>query len=317
MKTVLVTGAAGFIGYHASQCFLNAGYRVLGVDNFDDYYSPEIKQENVVWLSRFANFTFVQGDVLEASICAELFAHKPEIVVHLAGRGGVRPSVQDPATYFRLNTETTARLLSFCNDSRFEHFILASSSSVYGNQEKTPFSERDILGPMASPYAVSKRSAELLGETWCELTGKSFAAIRFFTAYGPRQRPEMAISLFAHKLMVNEPIPFFGDGRTRRDYTFVEDIARGILAVAERPNGFQIVNLGSGNPVTLSQLVEALEKCLQARAQFDFQTPPLGDVTQTYADITKAHAHYGWSPQVPLLGGLERTIAHWRSGHVV
>lgn len=310
---VLVTGCAGFIGHHLAGHLLETGYQVLGVDNLDDYYSQDLKRENLAILEGRKGFEFVYGDLLDSSTQDAVFRDKPEIVVHLAGRAGVRPSVQDPAVYVRNNVAVTTDLLHRASSEGVGHFLFASSSSVYGNQTKTPFSETDPVDQPISPYAATKRACETISYAFHHLHGLNVSPIRFFTVYGPRQRPEMAFSLFANAMLEGRPVRLFGDGTTSRDYTYVQDIVEGVVAVMHKPMGHSIVNLGNSSPITLAEVVRLLADILGVEPVIEHAPIPPGDVLQTFADLSKASSVYGYRPKVSLEEGLRRFADHLRT----
>lgn len=304
---ILLTGCAGFIGHHTAAYLLDRAHEVLGVDNLDDYYDPELKRRNLATIEGREGFRFIYGDLLDDQIQRQSYEDAPEVVIHLAGRAGVRPSVQDPQSYVRNNIEVTSALLHLSAQSGVKHFLFASSSSVYGNQEKVPFSEEDPVDRPISPYAATKRACEIMSYAAHHIHGMPVSALRFFTVYGPRQRPEMAFSLFARAMMRGEPITLFGEG-TERDYTYIDDIVRGIELVMERPLGYSIVNLGNSHPIALTEVVETLEEILSVKAKVVRAPLPAGDVQRTYADLTRASSVYGYSPQVNLRDGLTHSV---------
>lgn len=310
--TILVTGGAGFIGSHLCESLLRDGHRVIALDNLDPFYDPAIKRENLSALAQWPEFRFVSGDIRNRQVFRQLFTQYPvDAVIHLAAKAGVRPSILQPAEYYDVNVNGTLQLLESMAEARVGRLLFASSSSVYGNQDKTPFSESDDVGQPISPYASSKRAGELLAYTYHHLYGIDVACLRLFTVYGPRQRPDLAIHKFAHLAQEGQPIPLFGDGRTRRDYTFVTDIVQGIRQVlALRGIRYEIFNLGGGAPVTLLEMVRALEKALGRPLEIQYMNKQPGDVEQTFADISKARARFGYLPEVGLEEGV-RLFAEW------
>lgn len=309
---ILITGGAGFIGSHLGESLLADGHQVTAIDNFDPFYDPAAKRKNLGILAQWPAFRFVEGDIRDRAAWPRVFSPtQPDAVVHLAAKAGVRPSILQPAEYFDVNVNGTVQLLEALRAAGVPRLLFASSSSVYGNQEKMPFSETDDVSNPISPYAATKRAGELLAYTYHHLYGIETACLRLFTVYGPRQRPDLAIHKFAHLALENQPIPLYGDGSTRRDYTFVADTVRGIRQVLELPNlGYEIFNLGGGTPVTLLEMVRALEKALGRPLNIQFQDKQPGDVDLTFADVTKARAHFGYQPQVGLEEGVER-FAEW------
>ncbi len=310
----LVTGGAGFIGSHVCERLLHAGHSVWAFDDLNGFYSPALKQDNIRSLQALAKpFTFVQDDLTNRAAVDEVFASaKFDQVIHLAARAGVRPSLQDPALYQRVNTEGTVNLLEAARLSGVSKIIIASSSSVYGVNAKVPFSESDPIFSAISPYAASKLACEALGHVYHHVYGMDVVMLRFFTVYGPRQRPDLAIHKFARLITDGKPIPVFGDGSTARDYTYVSDTVDGVLACTTREFGYQIFNLGESQTVTLSYLIELLEKALGKKAVIDRQASQPGDVPITYADISKARAGLGYQPQVKIEQGIPLFIEWFR-----
>ncbi len=308
--TILVTGGAGFIGAHLCESLLGDGYRVLALDNFDPFYDPAIKQANLAGLARWPDFQFVEGDIRDRRVFRQIFTQNPvDAVVHLAAKAGVRPSILNPGEYSDVNVNGTLQLLEAMAEARVHRLLFASSSSVYGNQEKTPFSESDDVSQPISPYAATKRAGELLAYSYHHLYGIDVACLRLFTVYGPRQRPDLAIHKFAHLAFENKPIPLYGDGKTRRDYTYVADTVRGIRQVLDLPGvGYDIFNLGGGAPVTLMEMVHALEQALGRPLEINFLEKQAGDVEQTFADVSKAQARFGYQPQVSLEEGVRKFV---------
>ena len=313
--TILVTGGAGFIGSHLCESLLQDGHAVLALDNFDPFYDPAIKRTNLDLLKPWAKFQFVEGDIRDKAVFQQIFSkNKIDAVIHLAAKAGVRPSILQPVEYNDVNVNGTLQLLEAMTEASVPLLLFASSSSVYVNQEKTPFSETDEVNNPISPYAATKRAGELLCYTYHHLYKLEIACLRLFTVYGPRQRPDLAIHKFAHLALEKKPIPLYGDGRTRRDYTFVSDIVAGIRQVLELQQlGYEIFNLGGGAPVTLMEMVEALEQALGRPLEKQFMEKQPGDVDQTFADVSKAQAAFGYAPQVRLAKGV-RLFAEWFYG---
>ena len=314
--TILVTGGAGFIGSHLCESLLGDGHKVLALDNFDPFYDPNIKRANLEALARWPDFKFFEGDIRDRRMFRQIFTTNPvDAVIHLAAKAGVRPSILNPAEYADVNVNGTLQLLEAMAEARVHRLLFASSSSVYGNQEKTPFSESDDVSQPISPYAATKRAGELLAYTYHHLYGIDVACLRLFTVYGPRQRPDLAIHKFAHLALENKPIPLYGDGRTRRDYTYVADTVRGIRQVLDLPSvGYDIFNLGGGAPVTLMEMVHALEHALGRPLAIQFLEKQAGDVEQTFADVSKAREHFGYQPQVGLQEGV-KLFSEWFARH--
>ena len=314
---LLVTGGAGFIGSHLTGRRLARGDRVVVIDDFNDFYDPAIKRGNVAPFLRDSRFRLVEGDIRDRKLVARTFAEERfDAVIHLAARAGVRPSLSQPVLYEEVNCIGTLHLLEATTAHGRPLFLFASSSSVYGINSKLPFSEDDPIEHPISPYATTKRSGELHVFTAHHLHGLSAWSLRFFTVYGPRQRPEMAIARFIRSIEGGEAIPFYGDGSSRRDNTYSDDIADGVEAALERgapPNGFEIVNLGGARPVTLSELVAAIEDATGRKAIIDHQPSQPGDVPVTYASVEKAERLLGFRARVPLADGLRRTVKWFRA----
>jgi UDP-glucuronate 4-epimerase len=312
LAAILVTGAAGFIGSHVTECLLRRGEQVVGLDNFDPYYPRPMKERNLRAAREHPGFQFVEADLRDTEAICKLFAHfRPDRVVHLAAKAGVRPSIQAPVAYAETNINGTLNLLQACAEYPVRHFVFASSSSVYGEAARVPFSEEDRTDLPESPYAATKKAGEMLCYTYHRLLGLPITCLRFFTAFGPRQRPDLAIHKFVRLIAAGEPIPFFGDGSTSRDYTYVEDIADGILAALDRPSGYEIYNLGHSEPVSLQTMVETIERVMGKRAVLDRQPDQPGDVRTTYADIRKARQRLGYEPRMPFEEGIRRFVSWW------
>ncbi|MFM9958940.1 MAG: GDP-mannose 4,6-dehydratase [Phycisphaerales bacterium] len=319
-QTVLVTGAAGFIGSHVCGALLARGARVVGLDNYDEVYARALKERNVAEVRRDfprGAFEMVEGDAGDAELVAGLMRRfSPEGVIHLGARGGVRPSIEMPALYCRVNIESTAVMLEQARRcASVTRFVLASSSSVYGNLSKAPFSETDDVSFPISPYAATKRACELMGATFAHLYKLPVACLRFFTVYGPRQRPSLAISMFLEKVGRGEAIPVFGDGTTARDYTFIDDIVKGVLASYERvPRfGYRVWNLGNSKPVSLNEMVATVSRVVGSEARVDRKPSQPGDVELTFADLTRSREELGYSPQTGFEEGVRRQWA-WMRG---
>lgn len=302
----LVTGGAGFIGSHVCERLLHAGHAVWAFDDLNPFYDPQIKRGNIRDVQSLAKpFAFVQGDLTDQTAVSELFGEvKFDQVIHLAARAGVRPSLQEPALYQRVNVEGTVNLLEAARKSGVKKIAIASSSSVYGVNAKVPFAESDPIFSAISPYAASKLAGEALGHVYHHLYGLDVVMLRFFTAYGPRQRPDLAIHKFAKLIHAGRPIPVFGDGGTARDYTYISDIVDGILACTQKEFGYAVFNLGESQTVTLSRLIELLEAALDKKAVIDRQPLQPGDVPITYADISRARAQLGYAPRVRIEQGI-------------
>ncbi len=303
----LVTGGAGFIGSHVCERLLGLGHSVCAFDDLNDFYAPELKQGNVDHLQTMGrHFEFVRGDLTQRGALDQVFSSiKVDQVIHLAARAGVRPSLEQPALYQRVNVEGTVNLLEAARARGVKKFTIASSSSVYGINSKSPFSERDPIFSAISPYAASKLACEALGHVYHHVYGFDIAMLRFFTVYGPRQRPDLAIYKFAQLIRRGEPIPVFGDGSTARDYTYITDTLEGIIACTGREFGYQVYNLGESQTVKLSRLIELLEGALGRKALIRRLPMQPGDVPLTCADISKARGQLGYNPRVPIEKGIE------------
>jgi len=312
-RTVLVTGAAGFIGSHVAEALLRRGDRVRGIDSLDPFYDPAIKRRNVEEVRRVGDLSFVEGDIRDAAAVRDAI-QGCDAVVHLAAKAGVRPSLRDPVGYADVNVRGAAVLLEAAAAAGVRTFVAASSSSVYGSRSKVPFSEDDPCDRPVSPYAATKRAMELLCASFqANHAGMDLPCLRFFTAYGPRQRPEMAIHAFARAIEEGRSIPVFGDGSSRRDYTYIADIAAGVLGALDGGKGFRIFNLGESRTTTLTDLVAALEKALGKKAVIDRKPDQPGDVPLTCADVSRARAELGYEPSTTLEVGLGRFV-EWMRG---
>src|SRR5262245_45006092 len=311
---ILVTGGAGFIGSHLTERLLARGDRVVVLDDFNDFYDPALKRANVAVHRENPSFRLVEGDIRDRELVFRLFAEeRPDAVVHLAARAGVRPSLTQPVLYEEVNCVATLHLLEAAVAHGRPRFVFASSSSVYGVNSKLPFSEEDPIERPVSPYAATKRAGELHVFTAHHLHGLPAVCLRFFTVYGPRQRPEMAIAKFLRCLETGQTIPFYGDGSSRRDYTYIDDILDGVEAALARPIDFETVNLGGAHPATLAELVASLEQATGRTATLNRQPDQPGDVPVTFAATEKAEKVLGFRARVPLEEGLRRTVAWYRS----
>ena len=310
-RTFVVTGAAGFIGSHLVERLLRDGHRVVGLDSFDTFYDPALKEANVARALAHPGFRLVRGDIRdEHAVAAAFGGGEVDTVVHLAARAGVRPSIKDPVLYSSVNVDGTTRLLEAARGHGTRRFVLASSSSVYGNNVKVPFAEDDPVEHPISPYAATKRSCELVAHTYHHLFGMDVACLRLFTVFGPRQRPDLAIRKFATLMAEGREIEQYGDGSSARDYTYVDDIVEGIVRSADRIEGFRIWNLGGSHPVSLTELVARIAAGLGVEPRVKRLPPQPGDVDRTWADVTRANRELGWSAQVGLEEGLAR-FARW------
>lgn len=311
MTKLLVTGGAGFIGSHLCEALLGRGDEVVVLDNFNDFYDPAIKRRNLEALS---DARIVEGDIRDEALFPRILEEQqPDVVVHLAAMAGVLPSVIDPLLYVDVNLRGTTLLLQALAARPETRFVFASSSSVYGGNERVPFREADEIHQPISPYAATKRAGELMAHTFHHLHGIPTSCLRFFTVYGPRQRPEMAIHKFVAKVLEGEPIPFFGDGSTRRDYTYVADIVDGVLLAIDRTQGFEIYNLGGSQTTSLSELVALIGEVSGREPVIQRLPAQAGDVQVTYADISKARERLGYEPRTSLRDGLERFLEWYRA----
>jgi UDP-glucuronate 4-epimerase len=303
-EKILVTGGAGFIASHLCEALLAEGAEIVVIDEFNDYYDPSIKRGNIAGFCD--RITLVEGDIRDVALVDALFAkHQFDKVFHFAARAGVRPSIADPRLYVSANIDGTLNLLEGCRATGVKHFVFASSSSVYGVNKKVPFAEDDLIQRTISPYAATKLAGEQLCSNYSHLFGIRCICLRFFTVYGPRQRPDLAISKFTHKIMAGESIDQYGDGSTARDYTFVEDIINGVMAAGRyTASDFEIINLGGSAANTLSQLIESIEGILGKKATIHYLPDQPGDVPLTYADVSKARRLLGYTPGTPLREGL-------------
>jgi UDP-glucuronate 4-epimerase len=335
---VLLTGCAGFIGSHTLDRLLADGHQVIGVDNFDPFYDRSLKNTNIAAHADNPSFELLEADLAEPETYQKLkflaeglssnsnssSADQLEqssngtfdAIIHLAAKAGVRPSIEDPIGYQRANVIATQNLLEFAKEQDIQQFVFASSSSVYGVNPNVPWSEtHDVSGPI-SPYASTKVSCELLGHVYSHLYGIRVLGLRFFTVYGPRQRPDLAINKFVRLIEAGEPIPVFGDGSTRRDYTFIEDIVTGILgSLHYDKTNYEVINLGNDQTITLAEMIETIEEVIGKKALIDRLPEQPGDVPQTWADVTKAGDLLNYDPKISLLEGIERFVA-WRNKYV-
>ncbi len=310
---ILVTGGAGFIGSHLTRRLLQRGERITVIDDFNDYYEPSRKRANIAEFLKHPDFQLVEGDIRDAALVDKLFAESAfDAVIHLAARAGVRPSLQDPILYEDVNCIGTLRLLEAARAHGPKTFIFGSSSSVYGINTKVPFSESDEVCQPISPYATTKRAGELLCFNYHHLYGFRTACLRFFTVYGPGQRPEMAIHKFTDLIARGETIPLFGTGESRRDYTYVDDIVDGVIASLDLAPGFEIFNLGGAETTQLSDLVAWIGEELAVEPRIEYLPDQPGDVPITYADVAKAERLLGYSPKVPIREGIKRFVAWYR-----
>ena len=312
---LLVTGAAGFIGSHVVEWFLDRGTEVCGIDLFDDFYDPFIKEANLYRARDHAGFTELRADIRDPDALRSL-PDDIDTVIHLAARAGVRPSIEQPSLYTSVNVDGTVALLEFVRERGISSFVFASSSSVYGNNEKVPFAEDDQVDRPISPYAATKRAGELLCSSFHHLHGIAVMALRLFTVYGPRQRPDLAIHKFARLLSEERPLPVFGDGSTARDYTYIDDIVPGVVAATDflraHPSTYQIVNLGGSRTVSLNEMVEVVSSEMGIEPNIQRLPMQPGDVVRTYADIAKARRLLGYDPTTDFRVGVSKFVEWFR-----
>ena len=315
-RQILITGGAGFIGSHLVDSLLaEGGWNVTVVDDFNDFYSPEIKGQNVAEHHKDENYHLIEADIRDLGAMERVFsAGGFDLIVHLAARAGVRPSLAEPRLYAETNINGTLNLLELCREHGIKQFIFGSSSSVYGINSKVPFAEDDRIHQPISPYAATKAAGELLCHTYSHLYGIRIVALRFFTVYGARQRPDLAIHKFSRLITEGKPIQVFGDGTTRRDYTYVDDIIQGVRAAMDYDaSQYEIFNLGESQTVELSELIDLLERSLDMKAVIDRQPMQPGDVPVTYADISKSRNLLGYNPQTKIAEGIPKFVEWFRT----
>lgn len=312
--TILLTGVAGFIASHTAEKLLADGHQVVGLDELNDYYNVTWKQENLAKLEKHPNFSFVKADLRDKTDLEPIFQQNQfEAIMNLAGRAGVRPSITDPVLYEEVNAKGTLNLLELARKYRVTKFILASSSSVYGNQIKVPFTETDPVNEPISPYAASKKSAEMYCHVYAHLYGIKTTCLRFFTVYGPNGRPDMAPYLFTEAILSGQPIKKFGNGETRRDYTYIDDIVSGVVASLKLENQFEVINLGNNQPVSLNEFIATLEEITGLKMRIEQLPMQPGDVEVTYADISKAQKLLGYQPQTSFKEGMTRFVTWYKT----
>ena len=312
-KPILVTGGAGFIGSHLVGGLLADGRPVVCVDNFNDYYDPAIKRSNIAEHLENPLFSLVEADIRDADMMRKVFERGLAQVVHLAARAGVRPSVEHPLLYLDVNERGTLNLLECCREFGAGSFIFASSSSVYGVNSKVPFSVDDKIALPISPYAATKRAGELLCHTYHHLYGIHITCLRFFTVYGPRQRPDLAIHKFARLMVAGEDVPVYGDGSMKRDFTYIDDIISGVRSAMDKDYPYEILNLGNSNPISVMELVALLEKHLGIKAKIVYRPVPPGDVPITYADVQKTTELLGYEVTTPIDEGIRKFVEWLRT----
>jgi UDP-glucuronate 4-epimerase len=311
MENVIITGGAGFIGSHLSQRLLREGKRLAIIDNFDDFYSPEFKRKNLEEVKSTGDFQYFPADIRDAEKLREIFAaFKPDTVIHLAARPGVRLSFAQPEAYTSINVLGTTQLLEVTRQSGVRRFLMASSSSVYGHSGHAPFREDAVITQPLSIYAATKVAGEAVAFTYAHAYGLSVACVRLFTAYGPRQRPDLAIRKFAALILKGEEVPIFGEGKLLRDYTYIEDIVEGITRAAHATGSFDVYNIGNAHPLSIREMVERLAEALGKPARLKYLPAPAGEMQLTHADLTKARQCLGYEPKVSFDEGIRR-FAEW------
>jgi len=315
MRT-LVTGGAGFIGSNLVDRLLSEGHEVVALDNFDPFYDDWIKRANLADALRHPAFRLVEADIRDAEAIGRVVDEvRPDAIAHLAARAGVRPSIERPSLYTAVNVQGTVHLLeAACRLDPRPRFVFASSSSVYGDRPDAPFRETDRVDNPVSPYAATKKACELLAHTFHHLHGLPVTGLRFFTAYGPRNRPDLALMMFATRIERGLPVPMYGDGSTRRDYTFVDDIVDGVVRAIERCRDHHLYNLGNSEPIALLDMISLLGEALGREPMIERLPEQPGDVRQTYADISRAQAELGYRPGTPFRAGLGRFVTWFRAG---
>lgn len=307
MSNILVTGGAGFIGSNLIKRLVVEGHSIICLDNYDPFYSYTIKLNNVYHLQSYPNFQLIEGSILNKMLLDEIISsNNVDVIIHLAAKAGVRPSLNYPVQYFDTNVIGTINILEAMKNYKVKKMIFASSSSVYGDSKKVPYKETDITDSQVSPYAASKKSAENVCSTYASLYDLNISVLRFFSVYGPRQRPDMAIASFTKRILSNAPITLYdGDGYTARDYTYVDDIVEGITNNLECINGYEVYNLGSTEITSLIDLVKVIEEVTSKKADIKFAGRQKGDVTITYSNIQKAEKAFNYRPKIKIVEGIE------------
>ncbi|MBU1033807.1 SDR family NAD(P)-dependent oxidoreductase [Patescibacteria group bacterium] len=317
MATILVTGVAGFIGSSVARALLEKGNSVIGIDEVNDYYNQEWKKANLAKLKENNNFSFFKLDIRNLdNLRKDLSKYKIDAIVHLAARAGVRPSIADPLLYEEVNIRGTINLLKIAKENQIKQFVFASSSSVYGNQSKVPFSETDPVNEPISPYAASKKAGEMFCHTYAHLYDINCICLRFFTVYGPNGRPDMAPYMFTKAILEGKTIKKFGDGQTRRDYTYIDDIVSGVVAAINLDRKFEIINLGNSNPITLNEFIDTLEKITGKKMQIEQLPMQPGDVDQTFADVAKAKKLLGYEAKTSFEEGMKKFVEWYKANRL-
>lgn len=314
MKTVLITGGAGFIGSHVCDSLLARGEKVICVDNFNDYYDPKVKEKNIEKAFKSDNFVLCRVDITNKKELKKVFEeNKVDGIIHLAARAGVRASFEDPIIYKEVNVDGTRNLLEFAKEFEIKNFIFGSSSSVYGTNKKIPFSEDDPIENTISPYAQTKKAAERLCKEFHDKYGLSITCLRLFTVYGPRGRPDMAPYKFTRLILEGKPIEMYGDGTSERDYTYVKDVVDGILSALDKDFGFEIINLGDSEPVELKAFISIIERVTGKKAIVNKMPMQKGDVLMTYADISKAKRLLNYNPKIKIEDGIKLFVGWYKN----
>ncbi len=312
MASIFVTGCAGFIGSHLCKQLISDGHFVIGIDNFDPFYARELKEKNIESILSNENFKFIEGDIIQTDWFQTVADFKPNSVLHLAGKAGVRPSIENPQDYIDANISGTKNILEFMRIQQINNLVFASSSSVYGNAANFPVKEDADLSKPISPYAVSKIAAELLNYTYHHVHSLSVINLRFFTVYGPGQRPDLAINKFINAIKNDKPVTLFGDGSTGRDYTYVSDTVSGIIAafnyLQENRNVYEIINLGNNNPVLLIDLLTEVSNAIGKKPEIIYAPEQPGDVKLTFADISKAKNILNYHPKIGISEGIKKYV---------
>lgn len=318
MKTYLVTGGAGFIGSSLTEKLLNEGNRVIAIDNFCDYYSPLLKEKNIKDFLDNPNYKLYRTDIRNSEDIKKIFSdNKIDVIVHLAAMAGVRPSIENPLLYQEVNGMGTQNILEEAKLNNIKSLVMASSSSVYGNCKEIPFRENMIVDFAISPYAATKKSNEVMAHVYHKLNNMNIIMLRFFTVYGPKQRPDLAINKFTRLMLEGKSIPMYGDGTTSRDYTYIDDIVDGIIKscdyVENNDNVYEIINLGSNNPISLKEMINTIGEVLNVEPNIEVLPMQPGDVDRTYADITKANKLLGYNPSITFKEGIEKFVEWYKN----
>lgn len=314
MKCILITGAAGFIGYHVTRSLLDRGDQVIGLDNLNDYYDVTLKEDRLKQFERYDNFTFIKGDITDFDGLESIFKkYQIDVVCNLAAQVGVRYSISNPFAYQKSNIEGFLNIIELSKRYNVANFVYASSSSVYGNNKKIPFSESDSVDNPISMYAATKKSNELIAHSYSHLFRLNCTGLRFFTVYGPWGRPDMAIFKFTRAISNGEPIEVYNYGKMKRDFTYIDDIVQGVLASIDTPIHYDIFNIGNSNPVELKYLIECIEKELEVTAKKKLMPLQPGDVLDTFADISHAKDKFGFEPKIGIEEGIKRFVEWYKS----